>query len=1378
MNVSLVHHGPPVNHSERTAIEHIESRLKSEPGDDFWCLLTNILLSSNHHRQSDEIDIVAIGPPGVQIIEVKHWPFARIKKDPEGVGEEADRLMMKARRLAGFLRPKVKDIGYVYGAFLLTESASKTKGVDEAADIRGASFHSLKGWEKAIGFRGKPRLSPAEITKLADSLTKPGDRRSDGPPKRVGSYVHLKEVERPRQGDEDFCRIFQAVHSHRRSSAVVYLYDLTSPPDSGLDGDIRTKAERRWQALHRLQQYKWVPRIIDSFQDSSGHSGELCFFTIQDPAASNIRERMKDESWDIDARLEFCLNTVDAVRELHAVDVDMVHRNLNPSTILVGKDNSPILTGFNYARIPEQMTIASADIPKGLAEENRAPEVVEQGLIAAGPRTDVYSLCRSLAVLFSEDDPDPRAKGILEALSKGTQDNPEDRIELSALHESLKEYEKEKKSLVSSLPSPRYWTEDQIVPFPGRERHRECKIVSRLGRGGGGIAFRVEEVPEGEDREEDDGEILSFVGKVVLEREKSESSLRAYKLAESRLRHVFAAGETSLSKIIDTADEWHEKSFIALMSWVPGEHLENYSEEYLGMHVDEDKDESEHDLAMRWLRSICKALDSLHKNNLVHGDISPRNLIVSGDDLVVIDYDHVVTIGDTVEGFGTPDYSPYGPKGKKAEPANDFYSLAASFFKVLYNREPFRHGGDLAKDRGLYWEGLDRERYGVISDFMDKATHPDRSLRFTSAQQALAFLDGKFETQVAKRSTAAPKVAGEAAKKTIEVASSIASESERNDNEIDFLHSILQSYPGSKRGNHETRGLDTEFAEETYVQTKLFDVLLEDIKERRRSLIILCGNAGDGKTAILQRLAKQLGIEKDASSSQRILEGKLDKGLRVHINLDGSASWAGKSSDDLLDDSLQPFMQGKPSEKRVHLLAINDGRLLEWIERVEKKSDGQTPLTEELESCIQAVQDQQKIPEGSHIRFVSLNQRSLVGGYDKKNNSIDTTFLEGLLEQFYGGKKAPEIWAPCATCSAQDRCDILNATRLFAPDALNLPERPDKSRRERARRRFFTMLQAVHLRGEKHITMRELRASLAYILFGIHHCTDYHRQGIAKDEESVWWNRAFSPLSPARQGDVLSELVRFDPALESHPQIDRYLLSRPYIKDQDKALRYPGSAKKSLSSARRWAYFQWSEDEIEAIAGDKYALDLARGRYFRDFRDLEICGEKKRDELRDRLCRGISQIENLPPKALKRKGVPLRITPRTPTETAFWVEKERSDFTLRADTPPEQAGVDRFHHQATLVYRYQDGTKESLPMGADLFHLLLELGEGYQLGDISSDDVFAQLSIFVQRLVRENDRRLLAWNPMNEDEIYEIEAKEKGATGKQQIVIQSLGARE
>jgi len=82
--------------------------------------------------------------------------------------------------------------------------------------------------------------------------------------------------------------------------------------------------------------------------------------------------------------------------------------------------------------------------------------------------------------------------------------------------------------------------------------------------------------------------------------------------------------------------------------------------------------------------------------------------------------------------------------------------------------------------------------------------------------------------------------------------------------------------------------------------------------------------------------------------------------------------------------------------------------------------------------------------------------------------------------------------------------------------------------------------------------------------------------------------------------------------------------------------------------------------------------------------------------------------------------------------------------------------VARLHRHVFLVYRYREHGEERLRLGAELFHLLLELNEGYQLGDVSTDDTFANLSIFVQRLVREDERDLFAWNPMQDDRIYHV----------------------
>lgn len=488
------------------------------------------------------------------------------------------------------------------------------------------------------------------------------------------------------------------------------------------------------------------------------------------------------------------------------------------------------------------------------------------------------------------------------------------------------------------------------------------------------------------------------------------------------------------------------------------------------------------------------------------------------------------------------------------------------------------------------------------------------------------------------------------------------------------------------------------------------------------------------------------------------------------MNLDGSAAWNQRSADEILDDFLAPFQDGPPASDIVHLLAINDGRLLEWIEGVEERTGGATRLTDLLYQMLQ----REAATQEAYVRFINLNQRSLVGGVTSDRRQIETRFLEHLTDHLYGGAEASAIWSPCLSCLAQERCEVFRTARVLGPETL--PSPIPSMVRTRARNRLFQALQAVHLRGETHITMRELRAALVYILFGLHHCEDYHT-GEA-DQVLPYWDRAFAPDSPARQGDVLAELGRFDPALEAHPQLDRYLQSEPFADNDKTAPHYP---QLTLASARRRAFFEWTPMDLEEVARDPDALDLARGRHLRTFRRLPLCDEATLRSVCEQLCRGIARLEDLPPQALERPGVvPLRITPRTPTETAFWVEKPLSSFRLEADLPTETEGIERLHRQASLFYTYRSGRREErLRLGAELFYLLMELADGYQLGDISTDDTFAHLSIFVQRLVREDERELLAWNPMQDERIYKVAAVINTVDGapQQRLVIAPLGER-
>ena len=83
---------------------------------------------------------------------------------------------------------------------------------------------------------------------------------------------------------------------------------------------------------------------------------------------------------------------------------------------------------------------------------------------------------------------------------------------------------------------------------------------------------------------------------------------------------------------------------------------------------------------------------------------------------------------------------------------------------------------------------------------------------------------------------------------------------------------------------------------------------------------------------------------------------------------------------------------------------------------------------------------------------------------------------------------------------------------------------------------------------------------------------------------------------------MLRELVHLDPALEAHPKIDSQLL-------RDTPMRYHERPQQQLGSARRRAYFEWTEGHIAKVADEddpKRSLSLAQGRNLPRFRDIPL----------------------------------------------------------------------------------------------------------------------------------------------------------------------------
>ena len=190
-------------------------------------------------------------------------------------------------------------------------------------------------------------------------------------------------------------------------------------------------------------------------------------------------------------------------------------------------------------------------------------------------------------------------------------------------------------------------------------------------------------------------------------------------------------------------------------------------------------------------------------------------------------------------------------------------------------------------------------------------------------------------------------------------------------------------------------------------------------------LVLITGNAGDGKTAFLQQL------EKRAEDRQAILDTPLPNGRRFTLrgrtfltNYDGSQDEGEQTSDDVLGAFLAPFAGSDPAawpSDEVHLIAINEGRLVDFL----SANSARFPL---LDQVVRAGLVTGSAEHG--VAVVNLNLRSVVHdllGYDSDEGDGDESIFARTLRRLTHDR----FWEPCESCDLRDRCYAFHNARTF-----------------------------------------------------------------------------------------------------------------------------------------------------------------------------------------------------------------------------------------------------------------------------------------------------------------------------------------------------------
>lgn len=730
----------------------------------------------------------------------------------------------------------------------------------------------------------------------------------------------------------------------------------------------------------------------------------------------------------------------------------------------------------------------------------------------------------------------------------------------------------------------------------------------------------------------------------------------------------------------------------------------------------------------RWwsfAQQLLEAIEALERRQLLHRDVKPSNIILHDEDgrVVLIDFGFATSQGAEAQAAGTLLYQPPEAQSAATPPLDsDRYAASVVMFRVLTNALPFE-----GRDRSRptipdQIEGQVRRLAYVLLD----AVSPDPAQRPKSVAElrdrlrtAMQSLDAVGEQLPAHMNPWADKVRG--------------------------------LYRNSSAGNADNRGLDSDFVRQTYVPTALDTQLLPEIFQRRPRAIFLSGNPGDGKTAFLEQvraeLARRGGVEHqaDASGWEIVYEDHTYRSC-----YDASESHNGHSADEQLTTRLRGLEGDTPPEGALTVLvAINDGRLADYFERLRSTF---TWLGRLVERTLTRGTD-----INAQVWLIDLKQRAFVQLPGVAQPSILLRVLDQLVE--------PTQWELCEECVARSLCPIRrNALMLRSPVV---------------RPRLEHLFLIAHLRRQRHITMRDLRSALAYLITGNLSCADVHTaqqddDGGASLILHSYWQSAFAPLE--QSDELLGDMSVIDPANQPQPHLDRYLHFRQapadapdrralFITDDDLPVHRFADEREWMGATKRRLYFEAVEPAAILSGGACLPWSaLLPYRYASEYIEV-LAGHVRPQQILARLALGVLRSDgvfiNSPASTLSvvvshSTVQQLIVLKRFPLDAFFLnIQKPRSTGLIEAI--PE-----------VLVLEHRAGTPR-LEITLELYDLLMRLADGLQSDAPEFRPLLEDLAPFKSTLLLRETRDLILVE--NQRRVYTLEQRDgKIILGSQQEI--------
>jgi len=1217
------------------------------------------IVSGSKTRDSD---FIAVGPSSVTLIEEKSWHGTLVGteerwydgKTHKALGSPISQVNGVGRLLAGRLEKAVPAKGRtgVHLVRQLVVLSSADVRYDQVVDSRVADqVACLAGCERKLleldkTVRAQFDLAPFrdEILKLVTGLPQRPKR-----PATLGTYTVIDELEATPRGPR-----YVGVHPDG-SVRILLTYLRRGLSEKELAASDR-EVLREYDAMRKLAPTGVVFQVEPYFGENDDQMW-VASMACPSPELRTLREKIVDGARPTAAVfIEVAEQAFEALAAVHAQGI--VHRALHPSRIFVPEPLSQVtFSDFLLAKFTSgEATITDVDEIGDLGRPFRAPEC-RASAHPATERSDVYSLALCLLAWLRLDKADPAGTPVVPAALP------------NQIHDLLIDCLKE---LPPSRPTARE-AADTLLGYLHEERRRPVRpepgakvdkyeLVEELGAGASATTWLMV------DRRMDLRHTLK-----IMHAGWTPEQLGAELKSLHKLNH---------DRIMRATGYLLQPYGPALISeYIEGQTVKKLAPTLRGNRT----------ACLKILHDMLEALEYVHQRGVVHRDVSPNNIIVDADDRATLIDFGVASDGADRSIVGTLPYqAPEIAAGKGWSPAADVYSLAVVCFEALTGRLPYSDDGR-AQDKYTLVKPTDDELAAAhgpaLLEVLLRGSAASPEARFNSAA---AFRDALAHSLAQTVTVPAPRVPDdESATMPGTHDPSVAQRELRTNSSVD---DIRQLFRNSRLGNKGNRGLETEFAGQTYVATRLDDRLVPTIVRDRPRLVVFSGNPGDGKTAFLERLSEALHAAGGTDLARDPSGWRIASDDHEFASVyDASESHGAMSADDLLRRALDPLADRARAGRYTALIAANDGRLLDFLER---ESARYPEIAAALES------DDATAAEKAGIHRIDLKNRSMASASGAAE-SLTVRMLDALLQ--------PELWSSCADCAAEPRCPI----------ARNVAELRDPRVRDRLHRLVLTS----HLRRGRRPTIRDLRSALAYLITTDVGCADIHGEFEAGELGVNALDRHFSVAAFNEAGGrdrLLDEWRLLDPGKIAAPRAERQLAPT-------------ARTAKEVERAKRRYYFTASPDQL-ALVGQ-----LGPYRHLDAF--AEILARGPAASALEPLLLGLSRCVG--PVGYDGPGVAVSVGESSEDGGAVVKILPAAQFQIEA-TQPDDRYVEAVADAFTL--RHSEG-QASLAIDVDLFELLMRAASGFLPTNAEVTPLLEELGLFRSRLTLERARTVIVIEP-------------------------------